>query len=42
MNVRRVDVGRVGVCMLCVCDRSDQCELGVGTSVNVTMLSETL
>ena len=41
MNVRSVGVGRVGVCMMCV-DDSEQCERGVGASVNDTMLSETL
>ena len=41
MNVRIVGVGRVGVCMLCVFD-SEESDRGVGTGVNVTMLSETL
>ena len=41
MNVRIVDVGRVGVCMLCVCD-SEQRECGVGPGVNSSILSETL
>ena len=43
VNVRSVDVGRVrvGVCMLCACDR-EECEYGVGAGVNATMLSETL
>ena len=41
VNVRIVDLGRVGVCMLCVSDR-EQCESGVDAGVNVTMLSETL
>ncbi len=41
MNVRSVGVGRVGVCILCVCDNED-CERGVGAGVNDTMLSETL
>ena len=41
VNVRIVDVGRMGVCILCVCD-SEQCERGVGVRVNVTMMSETL
>ena len=41
MNVRTVVVRRVGVCMLCVCD-SEEGECGVGTGVNVTMMSETL
>ena len=40
MTVRSVDVGRVGVCMLCVCDIEVR-EDGVGTGVNDTMLSET-
>ncbi len=31
VNVRRVDVGRVGVCMMCVCD-SEECVYGVGHS----------
>ncbi len=41
VNVRSVGVGRVGVCILCV-GNSEQRERGVGPSVNVTMLSETL
>ena len=41
VNVRRVGVGRVGVCILCVCD-SEKREHGVGDTVNATMLSETL
>ena len=41
MNVRIVDVGRVWVCMLCVCD-SEERERGVGAGVNATILSETL
>ena len=41
VNVRSVDVGRVGVCMLCVCD-IEELEDGVGTGVNDTMMSETL
>ncbi len=41
VNVRRVDVGRVGVCMLCVCD-SEERERGVGAGVNGTILSATL
>ena len=41
VNVRKVGVGRVGVCMLCVCD-SEECEDGVGPGVNTTMLSGTL
>jgi hypothetical protein len=41
VNVRSVGVGRVGVCMLCVCD-SEELERGVGAGVNATMLSETL
>ena len=41
VNVRYVDVGRVGVCILCV-GNIDQCERGVGVGVNATMLSETL
>jgi hypothetical protein len=41
VNVRNVDVGRVGVCMLCVVDRKE-CERGVGTGVNTTTMSETL
>ncbi len=40
MNVRNVGVGRVEMCMLCVCD-SEERELGVGTGVNGTMLSGT-
>ena len=40
VNVRRVGVGRVGVCMLCVCD-SEKRDRGVGVRVNDTMLSET-
>ena len=40
MIVRIMDVGRVGVCMLCVCDsKESQCEHGVGSGVNPTMLS---
>ena len=34
-------MGRVGVCMLCVCD-SEQRERGVGVRVNATIQSETL
>jgi hypothetical protein len=34
-------VGRVGVCMLCVCD-SEEHQRGLGAVVNGTMLSETL
>ena len=41
MNVRNVDVGRVGVCVLCVDDIEER-ERGVGAGVNATMLSETL
>ena len=41
VNVRSVGVGRVGVCMLCVCD-IENLERGVGDGVNDTMLSETL
>ncbi len=41
VNVRRVDVGRVGVCMLCVCD-IEECGRGVGAGVNDTMLSPTV
>ena len=41
VNVRNVGVGRVGVCMMCVCDIEDR-EYGVGVGVNATMLSETL
>ena len=41
VNVRSLDVGRVGVCMLCV-DDSEKRDRGVGASVNATMLSETL
>ena len=41
MNVRSVDVGRVGVCVLCV-DNAEEGERGVGSRVNDTMLSETL
>ena len=41
MNVRSVDMGRVGVCILCV-GNSEQCERGVGAGVNDTILSETL
>ena len=41
MKVRSVDVGRVGVCMLCVGER-EMSERGVGASVNGTMMSETL
>ncbi len=41
VNVRIVDVGRVGVCMMCV-GINEQCECGVGVGVNATMLSETL
>ena len=38
MNVRSVDVGRVGVCMLCVGD-NEQRERGVGaSSVNAAMI----
>jgi hypothetical protein len=35
VNVRSVDVGRVGVCMLCV-GNNEQCEGGVGVGVNDT------
>ncbi len=38
--VRSVDVGRVGVCMLCAGD-SEEREHGVGAGVNTTVLSET-
>ena len=41
VNVRSMGVGRVGVCMVCVCD-SEERERGVGTGVNAIMLSETL
>ncbi len=42
MQVRSVGVVvRAGVCILCVCD-NEECERGVGTGVNGTMLSETL
>ena len=41
MNVRSVDVGRVGVCMLCV-DNAEEGERGVGARVNATMMSGTL
>ncbi len=41
MNVRIVGVGRVGVCMLCVCDNEERAR-GVGSGVNDTMLPETL
>jgi hypothetical protein len=41
VNVRSVDVGRVGVCMLCVHD-SEERENGVGAGANATMLLETL
>jgi hypothetical protein len=41
VNVRSVGVGRVGVCMLCVCD-SEERERGVGVGVNATMMSTTL
>ena len=41
MNVRNVGVGRVGVCMLCVCD-SEHRECGMGAGVNTTMMSEPL
>ncbi len=41
VNVRSVGVGRVGVCILCVCD-NEQNECWVGTGVSATMLSETL
>ena len=34
-------MGRVGVCMLCVCD-SEYRERGVGDRVNTTMMSKTL
>jgi hypothetical protein len=40
-NVRSVDVGRVGVCMVCVYD-SEERERGMGAGVNTTILSETL
>ena len=40
VNVRSVDVGRVGVCMMCVGDIEDR-ERGVGDGVKTTMLSET-
>ena len=33
--------GRVGVCMMWSCDNEDH-EHGVGSGVNVTLLSETL
>jgi hypothetical protein len=39
--VRRVGVGRVGVCMMCVYDDEER-EDGVGAGVNPTMMSETL
>ncbi len=41
VNVRSMGVGRMRVCMLCV-GNDNQCERGVGASVNDTMLSETL
>ena len=41
MNVRIVGVGRVGVCILCVCDIEKR-ERGVGDRVSATILSETL
>ena len=41
VNVRIMGVGRVRVCMLCV-GNSEERERGVGTSVNTTMMSETL
>jgi hypothetical protein len=41
VKVRSVGVGRVGVCMLCVCD-SEERERGVGAGVNAIMLSEAL
>jgi hypothetical protein len=34
-------VGRVGLCVLYVCD-NEECDHGVGASVNVTMVSETV
>ena len=41
VNVRNMTVGRVGVCLMCVCDIEER-ERGVGVGVNATMLSETL
>jgi hypothetical protein len=41
VNVRNMDVGRVGVCILCGFDIEDR-ECGVGTDVNSTMMSATL
>jgi hypothetical protein len=38
--MRRVGGGRVGVCILCVCDR-EECDRGVGTGVNDPMLQNT-
>jgi hypothetical protein len=37
VNVKSVDVRRVGVCMLCVCDIEER-ERGVDAGVNATML----
>ena len=37
VNVRSVDVGRVGVCMLCECDNEER-EHGVGVGVNDVLL----
>ncbi len=46
VNVRSVGVGRVGGCILCVCDIEDSTrnerERGVGSGVYANMLSETL
>ena len=42
VNVRSVGVGRdrrVGVCMLCVCDREER-ERGVGAGVNAIVMSK--
>ncbi len=35
VNVRSVGVGRVGVCMMCVCD-SEERDHGVGAGANAT------
>jgi hypothetical protein len=40
VNLRSMDVGRVGVCMLFVGD-SEERERGVDVPVNTTILSET-
>ncbi len=40
VKVRNVDVGGVGMCILCVGD-SEEHERGVGVGVNVSVVSDT-